>query len=284
MPYPMSASKPAIEQGWQRVLLILPIWVVFEIMCYIPLYLLAPEYSNYNRKMTANVEAMLFLQCSAMAGTLGAVYFTWQMIDKKPFVSLGFAFNSKSFLSGTVGGIVLILLITTLMILLGAVSIKSSIASSLQVGALLILYILVGITEEVLVRGYILNNLMDSFNNYVALVVSSIFFGLLHGLNSHVSWVGLLNITLSGVLMGMYYVHRKNLWFPIGMHFAWNFTQGPILGFNVSGMSNKSLFIQQTTDDLLLTGGDFGLEGSILTTPVLIAAIVLIHYLYRPKP
>ena len=80
--------------------------------------------------------------------------------------------------------------------------------------------------------------------------------------------------------MGLYYIYRQNLWFPIALHFSWNFFQGPIFGFEVSGIELNSLIVQEITGSDLLTGGDFGLEGSALLSVLLLLSIFFVQYLY----
>ena len=70
------------------------------------------------------------------------------------------------------------------------------------------------------------------------------------------------------------------MWFPIALHFSWNFFQGPIFGFEVSGIELNSLIVQEITGSDLLTGGDFGLEGSALLSVLLLLSIFFVQYLY----
>ncbi|MFB6305754.1 MAG: CPBP family intramembrane glutamate endopeptidase, partial [Flavobacteriales bacterium] len=85
-----------------------------------------------------------------------------------------------------------------------------------------------------------------------------------------------------GMLLGVYYIHKRDLWFPIMLHLTWNFFQGPVFGFKVSGIAgDKSMLNQQLNGPIWLTGGEFGFEGSLLLTILLIIAIIIIHYSYK---
>jgi CAAX protease family protein len=75
--------------------------------------------------------------------------------------------------------------------------------------------------------------------------------------------------------LGITYVHTKNLWFPIFLHISWNYFQGPILGFEVSGMNIKSLINHDLLGSDLITGGKFGFEGSILLSFLLVAMVIV---------
>lgn len=83
-----------------------------------------------------------------------------------------------------------------------------------------LLFVIVSISEEVLMCGYILKNLMTSFNKYVGLIVSSLLFSLMHGINPNVDWLSMLNLFLADILVGASYIYTRNLWFPIALHLS----------------------------------------------------------------
>lgn len=132
-----------------------------------------------------------------------------------------------------------------------------------------------------MVRGYVLINLMDSMNKYIALVLSSLLFSAMHLMNANMSLVPAINIFLAGILLGIYFIHKGNLWFPIGMHFTWNFFQGPIFGFEVSGHITNSIIVQEIAGHELLTGGKFGFEGSLIATVAMIVLTIVIHLKHK---
>jgi hypothetical protein len=101
-------------------------------------------------------------------------------------------------------------------------------------------------------------------NRWIALAITSLLFALLHAFNPNITWLALLNIFLAGFVMGIVYVYTGNLWFAIAFHFSWNFFLGPILGYEVSGLPLESLLQQSIHGPDWLTGGEFGLEGSVL--------------------
>jgi membrane protease YdiL (CAAX protease family) len=142
----------------------------------------------------------------------------------------------------------------------------------------LILFILVGIDEEVLVRGYIVHTLYRYNNKYIVYIVPAIIFSALHLFNPNVSIIGLINIVLIGILFTYMTLKTKNILMAIGYHIAWNFFQGGFFGFNVSGTLWPSIYPVDIINDNLLTGGEFGLEGGILTT-VIFVVITLVIYL-----
>lgn len=149
----------------------------------------------------------------------------------------------------------------------------------------IILLFIASLLEEITFRGYLLNNLMESVNKYIALGITAIIFGGLHSLNPNFTYLGLINLILMGIFLGIYYIHVKNLWFPIFLHLSWNYFQGPIFGFSISGKGQGiDFFIEQELHgNPLITGGNFGFEGSIILTIIIIILILVLDYNYRTK-
>ena len=144
--------------------------------------------------------------------------------------------------------------------------------------------IVIAVMEELLYRIYLLANLTLSMNKYVALGITSILFTFIHADNSGVTLLGLVNIFLAAVLLGGYYIYTNNIWFPIALHFSWNFALGSIFGSPVSGNSVPSILeIDILGSNEFMTGGEFGFEGSILTTILFIIAIILIQLKFGKK-
>lgn len=130
--------------------------------------------------------------------------------------------------------------------------------------------------EEVLFRGYVFQKLR-AWRRWVAILLIAAVFAGLHVGNAAVSYIGLLNIFLGGVLLGLAYERYLRLWFPIGLHLAWNVMTGPILGHEVSGYeSMRTLFVERGNGPSWATGGDFGIEGSVWMTLVELLAIVIL--------
>jgi membrane protease YdiL (CAAX protease family) len=150
----------------------------------------------------------------------------------------------------------------------------------------LLLMVAVAFYEELSYRGYILQNLNMDWAPASALVASSLLFGLFHGLNPNVTWLALLNIFLAGVLMGLGYLATRQLWLPMALHFSWNFVQGAVLSFPVSGLASTGLLVTTTQGNPLVTGGAFGPEGGLLGTGVMCLGLVvlLISWWLRRRP
>lgn len=141
-----------------------------------------------------------------------------------------------------------------------------------------VFFLLVSVFEEVLVRGYVLGGLLRLGVHPVRAVLSSaILFAVLHVGNPNLTWLSMLNLALAGVFLGLGYLHTRNLWFPISLHLFWNWLQGPVLGYEVSGVGMEQAGLKlELSDATLWNGGAFGFEGSLVCTLLLIIACWLL--------
>jgi uncharacterized protein len=209
----------------------------------------------------------------------------WRKLDKKPVASMGFTSlkgDYKDFVFGLILGAASIAFVFIVLMITGQVSLsgsllKPSFSSSLITG--LILFIFVGLSEEIFTRGYCMTVLNQTKNKWMIVLGSSIIFSLMHGLNPNISIVGLANIFLVGILFAYMFLKRSNLWMPIGYHITWNYFQGNVFGFHVSGMEQQGLYTTTPIKDNLLNGGQFGPEGGIIVTLVIIIGFILVHKL-----
>ncbi|WP_163409228.1 CPBP family intramembrane glutamic endopeptidase [Flavobacterium ajazii] len=122
----------------------------------------------------------------------------------------------------------------------------------------------VAIIEEILVRGIIFRILEEKLGSYISLTISSVLFGVFHLANPHGTLLSSICIIMAGFLFGAAFIYSRNLWLPIALHFAWNFTQSGIFGAITSGNEKtNSLFEAKIQGPEIITGGEFGPEGSI---------------------
>jgi hypothetical protein len=122
----------------------------------------------------------------------------------------------------------------------------------------------------------------ERLGSWIALAVSALIFGLLHAFNPGATAVSTAAIALeAGILLGAAYMYTRSLWFVIGLHFAWNFTEGGIFSTSVSGSRAEGMIGVQFTGSDTLTGGSFGPEASLPAVLVCLAAGIAFIILAR---
>ena len=223
------------------------------------------------------------------AATLGAVWFCRRFLDRRDMASLGLGRPERRLGAspwvGLVVGAAPIVVAAAALLVLGRAHVEQAEA---RAGALALLLGLAvpAFFEELVCRGYLLRNMVEIGRPVAGVIVTSALFSLLHVLNPGYldSPLVPLNLLLAGVFLALGYLLSGNLWFPTAMHFAWNAAQGPVLGVPVSGMPTPSLVrLAGLEGPDMLTGGAFGLEGSVLTTVALVAACAGLIALLRRR-
>lgn len=137
------------------------------------------------------------------------------------------------------------------------------------------------ILEEILIRGILFRVLEEKLGSYIALALSAIIFGALHLSNPGATLVSALCVSIeAGILLGAAFMYSRNLWFPIAIHFAWNFIQSGIFGAITSGNEKaESLLVTKIQGSVWITGGEFGPEGSFQAIIFCSIASVILLYL-----
>ena len=237
---------------------------------------------------------------SGVAGLVGAVLSVWlagRFLDRRTCFEFGFHLGVGwwvDLLFGMVLGALLISVVFFTELGLGWVEISGTFetfgtnvpfAPSILIPAAS--FLCVGFYEETVFRGYQLKNAAEGLNYpaigprgaiLVAWVLSSVFFGLLHADNPSATFVSTLNIVLAGLMLGFGYVISGELAIPLGLHITWNFFQGAVYGFPVSGFGpfGATFLATQQTGPTLWTGGPFGPEAGLLAPIVMLLGISLI--------
>jgi uncharacterized protein len=183
-------------------------------------------------------------------------------------------FAVPDFLRGLLWGLLLISACAAMIV--AFTDVRPAAGNGFPWGQVFVFFVPAVIHEELLFRGYLFQKLLRR-NRHFALASFAFLFAALHASNPAVTALGLLNILLAGLFLGLAYERYARLWFPIGIHLGWNLTTGPVFGHEVSGyISMHSLLVERGSGPDLLTGGDFGVEGSVLMTIVELAAIALL--------
>jgi uncharacterized protein len=260
-------SKPLIRAGWLRALLFTLVMGILAV---------AARLNTLPEKFR-----LLYLTFIFFALGLIITFAFRRWIDRKSFVSLGLnydGFGSDALAGGTLS---VFIVGASCLLLKGTGHLKwmdiifDPKAMFMAFGTIL----MVAFFEELIFRGYILSNLMDSFPKWLALLISALLFMIFHW--NSVGFFPILNTLIVGLILGLNYVYTRNLWFSVLFHAGLNFMEGPVMGY--SGETTYQTLLQtELTGDANITGGAFGLQGSLVFTAVsLISGIAL--YLFLQK-
>jgi membrane protease YdiL (CAAX protease family) len=284
-------KRPLIKQGWLRVILFgigaLLIGALFSLPVAIFIIRKAQQ-TDSSRTIQQLLQGewlwlLVILECLV---SLISVWIFRVFVDRKSLASLGLGLSGYETEAAT--GLFMapaLLGISSLLMLLSGHLVWTDISWNLQSLTISLgLMMLIAFSEELVFRGYILGNLLDSFKNkWIALGISALLFAIFHAGNPGMNTIAFVNLFLAGMLLGINYIFTRNLWFSFLFHLSWNFFQGPLLGFNVSGLHLPSLLQLETKGDPVLTGGDFGLEGSVLNTAISLIALMVLAWAFERK-
>lgn len=223
---------------------------------------------------------LLLLFSSAVFIVIPLIY--CRFLEKRSFGSMGF--HRRRLLSeyafGFLAGSILFSSAVLLCIVFGAAEWEeSAVSCSVSIlGIYLVGYLVQGMGEEVLCRGYFMLSAARRSPAALAVAANSIIFALLHIQNSGIAPLPLVNLALFGIFISLWILWRGSLWSAAAIHSAWNFVQGNIFGVRVSGIPATHSLLSLSFDDSkeIINGGDFGLEGGICVTAILLCAILIV--------
>ncbi len=249
--------------------------------------------------------AALIVPAFSFVGTLLSTFLAGRWFDRRHFADFGLHFSRgwwQDLGFGLALGAVLMVFVFLLGWLTGSIRVTGFFVSNAATRAflpvlvyVLIKYIFVGFYEELISRGYHLINLAEGFNMpligqrgalIMAWVLSSIVFGVLHAFNPNASLISTINIVMAGLLFGLAMVLTGELAIPIGLHITWNFFQGAVFGFPVSGTGNAATAIAtELTGPEWFTGGAFGPEAGLLgLLAILLGGVLIVLWVGRKGP
>ena len=274
-------KKVTNHTGWIKSLLSFFLLFVPQIFGGIFLLLLGFDLSKMSEG-NIDLNMMISLEYSMIFTMVIMLWLFMRFIDKQPLIEIGFQTKGrlKEFNYGLILGLLIMAFAYVFLSLIGEIVFENYTFDFQKIFLSIILFVGVSVFEEVIFRGYMLKNLLESFNPYAALFISSIFFSLIHGSNPNVTTLGLCNIFLAGFFLGASYIFTKNLWFPIALHFSWNFFQS-MFGFKVSGMDSYSIIEFTIPENNMLNGGEFGFESSLLSIIILIIGTFIIWNYFK---
>lgn len=286
-------TESRLRAGWRILLFLVLFWLLAALV-----FVIQPLFGDVGKREFLSDYSLIIVGILALAATI-AVKVARKKLDKKSWVSLGLQISTNTWkdllfgfgLSAIMAGVFLFILWLS-----GAVEIDShslttspaaatdGFASYMKViswGSLALLFLehlLVGYWEELVFRGYLLQNMIEGMGLQLAILISCIGYGLIHAGNPNAGLLSTFIIVVFGFLRIYGYLATKMLWLSMGMHIGWNFFQGPVLGFAASGHQKATVLqLHFSSESSWLTGGDFGPEGSLLMLPIIGLALLLIY-------
>ncbi|PJH75648.1 MAG: CPBP family intramembrane metalloprotease domain-containing protein [Anaerolineae bacterium CG_4_9_14_0_8_um_filter_58_9] len=285
----LSPTEPRLRAGWRLLiqsllLLVLTLCIGIPVIL-VPMALETPPHSLLPLEM-AIPELLTSLAVEFLAITV-SILVARRFLDKRSFTSLGLKLNLQALydlLAGIVITGLMMGLIYLIMWSLGWIQFEGFAWQKAEPMAIteftlltLIAFVLTGWNEELLSRGYHLQNLADGLDLTWGVILSSAVFGVLHLANPNATWVSAVGIFLAGLFLAFAYLRTKQLWLSIGLHIGWNFFEGVVFGFPVSGMDFYRLVRQTVSGPELWTGGAFGPEAGLVVLPALLVGAVLVY-------
>jgi len=276
----LSEEEHRLRSGW-RILLQLALMGTFSLTFGL-IYGIGLRLTNQS-----HIQSLLALEIfSALAITL-SVFIARKWLDRRSFHTLGLQFDHKTafeLLTGFgIGALCMTLVFGILWSARLLVILSNPLASNSVIQILpalvsgLMVFVLAGWQEELYFRGYLLQNLKDGVNLPVAIMASSLIFGLGHLANPNGTLFGVFGTALAGLLMTYGVLRTHRLWLSIGLHISWNFFEGVIFGFPVSGLEMAHLLEIKVGGSELLTGKAFGPEAGLVILPAILLGVILIR-------
>jgi membrane protease YdiL (CAAX protease family) len=281
--YFINLDEKRLRSGWR-----VAYYVVLFFGVYFVAGLLSAPFS-----LALDPSPRIELLISSVLLAMGLTLITWlarERIDQRSFLSLGLERSASAgkelgfglALGGVLMGMIFVVQWAAGWLVIEGTAFENGAGAVASiVFPLLILFILVGYYEELVFRGYVLQNLSEGAGIIWGLVISSILFGGLHLINPNPTWFSLAGITGAGLLMAYGWIATKRLWLPIGLHIAWNFFEGAVFGFPVSGIALEGLLRIRDTGPAWITGAEFGPEGGLIVLPAMALGAAAIRWYGR---
>ena len=268
--------------GWRILVYIIAVFVVQKSIS-TPLKMLIPGVRESDFLSWTHSLIYVVASLAMLLGGLGVLRF----FDRRPPALLGLGFSRgwlRELMIGLVAGLVATGLLVLILVVTGSVSLALSPDMRSSLGAFpffLVIFTLAAAVEEFVFRGYPLQAFAEGSRRWIAGILLCLPFTMGHADNPDVTFVGIANIFLASIILVILYFQTRRLWLPISFHMSWNFAQSWLWGFDVSGIEiENQLFVVTPTGSDLITGGGFGLEGSILSTVLFVA--VAVWFLAKP--
>jgi hypothetical protein len=264
----LSAEDRRLRTAWRIMLhwLLLQVLAAFLVLAYLMVFGPPSEALDFTQP--------LFIYIQLVAISL-ATWIARRFFDQRSFISLGLQIDRKALLDSLFGFGLSALMMGLIFLFewgLGWLKLENQVVNrSFSVAVLpallsaLLGFIAVGFYEELMSRGYYLQNLIEGSNLPWGLFLSSAIFSLLHLPNPNSSILSIIGLLASGYFLAYAWLRTGQLWLAIGLHIGWNFFEGPIFGFPVSGLDRSVLIFHTVDGPQWITGGAFGPEAGLVS-------------------
>lgn len=240
-------------------------------------------------------DPLLASQAIMLIAVIASVYLGRRWLDRRSFLSLGLSWNRRTLQDIGMGFLTAALMMGLIFLIewgFGWLSFqgfawRSESPAQVAMGLfnMLLIFSVGGCAEELLHRGYWLQNLEEGLSLFWAVILSSVFFSITHLANPYFDIAALLGLFASGVFLAYGYVRTRLLWLPIGLHIGWNLFESTIFGFAVSGLDGLPRVISQTVSGpKVITGGAFGPEAGLVLLPALLLGAGLVYLYTQNRP
>lgn len=279
-----SPDEPRLRAGWRLLVQTILLFMLF-ICAGVPLGLLAV----FTEIELSDSLSLGLNQVIGIFAITSSIFLARRFLDKRSIGSLGLKLNKWAPLDILAGVAITFFMMGTIYLIEVSAGWLTFEGFAWQNDSLLtvfggtlgmlVVFILVGWNEELLSRGYHLQTLTSGLNIYWAVLISSAIFGILHlgNPNADAKFFVAGGIFIAGVFLAYGYLATKELWLPIGLHIGWNFFEGVVFGFPVSGLDIYRLTHISVNGPDLWTGGPFGPEAGLVLIPGILVGTALVY-------
>lgn len=283
----LSANEHRLRAGWRILgqILLLTVLMILSELIVLP----SVEKLSLPFDVITTVNQIIWLIIVTLS-----IFLARRYLDKRTFASLGLQWNQQTLPDLLFGFAIAGILMGFIYIVesaAGWLHFTGFVWQELPLGSIISQslrdLIIFGITtswyEELLDRGYRLHNLKDGLNLPWALFLSSAAFAARHLANPSASWISTLGIFLAGFFLAYGWIRTRQLWISLGLHAGWNFFEGVVFGFPVSGIHSFHLIKQTVSGPEWITGGDFGPEAGLILILAMLLGTILIYWWTQGK-
>lgn len=289
----LSPDEPRLRAGWR---LLIQTGIVFLLLGCLGVALAI--FASFGVVTPPDVQGLttpllLVLQIMQAGAFIVSVFLARRFLDRRSIESLGLKLNSKALIDALAGvgitfvqmGFIYVVMLSLGWLTFNGFAWQTDLLTAVAVETLLFLalFIFTGISEEILSRGYHLQTIASGLNLFWGVFLSSVIFGWLHLFNPDATWVSTFGIFIAGLFFAYAYLRTGQLWLPIGLHIGWNFFEGVVFGFPVSGLDVYPLTHIEVIGPELWTGGAFGPEAGLIVLPSLVIGAGLIYLFTRNR-